>query len=400
MSVSQNHLRIARFFLFVTFTAWVVTGCKDTSTPVPEGNRYLIDATFAGELSRQQIQVIAAGVNPLLSAVVTSGVKLYKVRYKTVNVDGSEIEASGAVAFPEGERSFPMLSVQHGTITAEEDAPSNLVPGSDFMSYGGLFGSLGYIAVFPDYIGYGSSKHLPHPYEHRESLGRASLDMLRAVKEMINGDAYMRWNNKLYISGFSEGGFATLSLQKMLEEDAKDEFDLRASTCGAGAYNKTAFMKYLVNNETHGDAGYNRLYAWVLQSYNWIYKVDLPMSHFFTEPYATAVAQPAPGNTLGVSFNQMLQPAFVQGLNDGTEAKLIAAIADNDLLDWKPVTPTQLYHGTADELVFSFNSETAYESMKAKGATELELIMLPGRTHTSAVLDYLMGTYTFFSSKP
>src|SRR5690606_10155826 len=128
-------------------------------------NQYLIDATLVQELSQADVMRVADTVDPILAALVRHGVRLYRVTYKTVNVDGSEIEASGAIAFPLSEQAFPMLSVQHGTITSEASAPSNLTPGSEFMKYGSVFAAFGYITVFPDYIGYGASKHLPHPYE-------------------------------------------------------------------------------------------------------------------------------------------------------------------------------------------------------------------------------------------
>lgn len=401
MSFSPNSIRKTLSYFLVITTITFFIGCKDKNDePLPQANQYLVEAVTVGELSQQQIAGIANEVNPLLGSLVKSGVRLYKITYKTRNTDGSEIQASGAVAFPMGDQEYPMLSVQHGTITSEASAPSNFTSGNEFMQFGTVFGSLGYIAVFPDYIGYGDSRQFPHPYEHRETLGSASLDMLRAVKEFVEESDDLKWNKKLYISGFSEGGYATLSLQKKLEEEAKGEFDLRASTCGAGAYNKTEFTKYLINNETHGRGSYNRSYIWVLLSYNRIYKLNHPVSYFFREPYASQIEKDQHLAAPDGSFHEMLQPDFVEKVNNGTETGFINAVADNNLLDWKPVTPTQLYHGTADELVFYFNTKTAYESMIAKGATQVELKTLEGKDHATAVMDYLIGTYSFFSSKP
>ncbi len=400
MSFSQLFFRQYRAYGLVLFFSVVLFSCRENREPRPLENQYLVEAKAVGEISREQIITAANSVLPGLGNVVRTGVKLYKITYKTTNVDGTEIVASGAVVVPVGDQQYPMLSIQHGTITSDVSAPSNFSPGSEVAQSGSVFAGLGYIAVFPDYIGYGASAHLPHPYEHRESLGTACLDMLRATKEFIAGSPEYKWNSKLYISGFSEGGYATLSLQKMLEEDAAGEFDLRASTCGAGAYNKTAFMKHLVNNQTHGIASYNRSYLWVVLSYNRIYGLNYPVSHFFKEPFASEVEKKQHMAELKGSFDGMLKDEFVKGINDGGEKEFIAAIADNDLLDWKPVTPTQLYHGTADELVFYFNSETTYQSMKAKGATQVELKTLAGKTHSTAVVDYLIGTYSFFNSKP
>jgi predicted peptidase len=46
------------------------------------------------------------------------------------------------------------------------------------------------------------------------------------------------------ITGYSEGGFATMALQKKMEEQFPNEFNLVTSSCGAGAYNKTAAELY------------------------------------------------------------------------------------------------------------------------------------------------------------
>lgn len=400
MSVSLIFFRKFRASGLVLFFSVLLFSCRENPEPLPREDQHLVEATAMGEISREQIVTAANSVLPGLGNVVKTGVKLYRITYKTTNVDGTEIVASGAVVVPLDDQPYPMLSVQHGTIWDDASAPSNFSPGTEVTEFGGVFAALGYIAVFPDYIGYGASKHLPHPYEHRESLATACLDMLRAAKEFVAKTNEFKWNNKLYISGFSEGGYATLSLQKMLEESAAGEFDLRASTCGAGAYNKTAFMKYLINNPTHGIASYNRSYLWVVLSYNRIYNLNYPVSHFFKEPFAAAIEQQQHRADLKGSFDGMLKNEFAEGINDGNEKEFIAAIADNDLLDWKPVTPTQLYHGTADELVFYFNSETAYQSMKAKGATQVELKTLQGKTHSTAIADYLIGTYSFFNSKP
>lgn len=400
MSLSQIFFQKYRAYGLLLVLLALLSGCRENPDPLPREDQYLVEATAVGEISREQIVTAANSLVPGLGNVAKTGVKLYRVTYKTKNVDGTDIMASGAIILPVGDQEYPMLSVQHGTIWDDASAPSNFSAGTEVTEFGGIFASLGYIAVFPDYIGYGASKHLPHPYEHRESLATACLDMLRAAKEFVAKSNGYKWNNKLYISGFSEGGYATLSLQKKLEETAGGEFDLRASTCGAGAYNKTAFMKHLVNSPTHGIASYNRSYLWVILSYNRIYNLNYPVSHFFKEPFASEIEKKQYLADLKGSFNGMLKDEFIKGVNDGNEKKFIEAIADNDLLDWKPVTPTQLYHGTADELVFYFNSETAYKAMKAKGATQVELKTLEGKTHSTAVIDYLVGTYSFFSFKP
>ncbi len=402
MKYTRNICFHRQFPVLLFVFIFLFASCKpdEPATPGPPATDYLVEGTFVNELSKETISQQAAILSPVLSGMVQHGALLYKITYKTTNTDGQEILASGAMAIPKtAGTEFPLLSVQHGTIFSDESAPSNFNEGSEMTLYGSLFAALGYIAVFPDYIGYGASREYPHPYEHRSSLASASLDMLRAVKEFLTLNEEFKWNKKLFISGFSEGGYATLSLQKKIEEEAASEFNLVASSCGAGAYNKTAFMQHLVNNPTHGNVGYNRSYLWVLLTYNSVYGLNKPMSYYFKEPYATQIAQQQQQASIPVSFHTIFNDSFIESLNGNTDEAFRAAVADNDLLDWKPVTPTQLYHGTDDELVYYFNSETAYEAMKAKGATAVELKALPGKNHTTALNDYLFGTYSFFISK-
>ncbi|CAG5070449.1 hypothetical protein DYBT9623_02995 [Dyadobacter sp. CECT 9623] len=373
---------------------------KPPVTPEPEEeNQYLLRSEDISTLSKEQITERARDINPLLAGYVKAGIKVYKLSYKTKNTDGTDITASGALILPDTDQPASMISVQHGTIREDISAPSNFADDSEAASFGALFGSMGYIIAYPDYIGYGDSKDLPHPYEHRASLASASLDMLRAAKEFLKDQEEVEWDEKLYIAGYSEGGFATMSLQKKIEEEAAGEFNLRASSCGAGAYDKTAFMKYIVNTPTHGLASYNFSYLWVLLTYDRIYKLNKPASYYFKEPYATEIAKSGANVRIATSFDSILTDSFKKALNDGTDKGFIDAIGDNDVYNWKPKTPTRLYHGSSDELVFYFNSEKAYNTMKGLGA-DVQLTTIPGGTHSSSIVAFLVGTLGFFTATP
>lgn len=393
--ISTPLLKNNWFVLFLTLL--ILTGCDKEDKPVDpvQENKYLKESSLIKELSKDDI----VKLNPLLAGYVKNNVKAYKITYRTTNIDGTEITASGAVILPVSDQPLSMISVQHGTITTDAEAPSNFASNSEASSFGALFSSMGYIISYPDYIGYGASKDIPHPYEHRASLGSASLDMLRATRELLKGQNAVKWDEKLFLAGYSEGGYATMSLQKRIEEEAPAEFNVRASSCGAGAYDKTAFMKEIVNNTTHGLSNYNRLYLWVMLSYDRIYKLNKPATYYFKEPWATQIAA-ANGDPSKVviekSFNAVLTDSFKKALNDGTDQDFIKAVADNDVYNWKPKTPTRLYHGTKDQLVFYFNSVNAVTAMKKQGAADVELIPVPEGDHASSISTYLLGTLAFF----
>lgn len=398
MKQRYNFISLRKAWLLVVWGTLFLASCSRDDEPSAPQNQYLVESSVITELSKDQVIQQVTALSPVLSGFVRNGVKAYRLTYKTKNTDGTEILASGALIVPITTQPAALLSVQHGTITSEEQAPSNYGAGSEAATAGSLFGALGYIIAYPDYIGYGASKDIPHPYEHRASLASASLDMLRAAKEFLKNQDEVDWNEKLYLAGYSEGGFATLSLQKKIEEEASSEFNLRASSCGAGAYDKTSFVKYLVNTPTSGVAGFNRSYLWVTLTYNQVYGLNRPASAFFKEPYATQIQQSGLNTNINVSFNTIFTDSFIKGINDGTDKAFLDAVADNDVYDWKPVTPTQLYHGTADRLVFYFNSQNAFDAMTRRGATSIALIPIQGGDHDTSLSDYLFGTLTFFTT--
>ena len=399
MKKRYDFLRLRQGWILLAFSLLFFSSCDRNDPPAEPQNQYLVGSDVAVELSKDEIAKQLVGFGPLVSSFLRNGIKGYRITYKTKNTDGREITASGALILPVTTAAVSLVSVQHGTITNDEEAPSNFKGGAD-ASLNTLFSSLGYIISAPDYIGYGASKDLPHPYEHRASLASASLDMLRAAKEFLKGQNAVKWNNKVYIAGYSEGGFASMAMQKMMEEGAATEFDLRASSLGAGAYDKTAFMKYLINTKTHGIAGFNRSYLWVTLTYDRVYGLNRRKSAYFKEPFATQIQNNGLDANINVSFNTIFTDAFVKGVNDGTDKGFLDAVADNNVYDWKPKTPTQLYHGNADQLVFFFNSKNAFDAMRKRGATNVDLIEIPGGDHASSIQTYLFGTVTFFSSTP
>jgi pimeloyl-ACP methyl ester carboxylesterase len=403
MQKSTASVLLHKLSFLLLWSLIILNSCTDDKPdPVPpvDENFYLKESTSIKTLTKAQILQNAGDLAAFVTSYVKNDVKVYKITYKTKNTDGSEITASGALVIPIVTGPASMISVQHGTIRNKTEAPSLFKDDTEGALFGSIFGSMGYIIAYPDYIGYGASENLPHPYEHRASLASASLDMLRAAKEFLKGQTDIKWDEKLYVAGYSEGGFATMSLQRKIEEEASSEFNLRASSCGAGAYDKTAFMKYVINTKTDGVASYNSLYLWVLLTYDRIYKLNKPASYYFTNEYAAKITASGENVSIPVSFHLSLNDSFKKALNDGDDKGFIDAIGDNDVYKFKPKTPTRLYHGDSDPLVFYFNSVNAYNAMKAQGATNVQLITVPRGTHSSSIYTFLLGTLDFFTNTP
>ena len=91
-------------------------------------------------------------------------VQIWNITYETI-YKGSNIIASGRAFVPLGNgEEFSYLTFAHGTITADRDAPSALSNVDIETFVYAAMASTGFITVVPDFIGFGSSKEIMHPY--------------------------------------------------------------------------------------------------------------------------------------------------------------------------------------------------------------------------------------------
>lgn len=386
-----------RIFLLLFLFA-MVTSCQDDDPPEPYEPIYLESYETVSTLSREEIQgMISEGgmFPPAISAFVQFGIKAIRITYHTVDVDGEPMLVSGALLVPQGSEPLPMLSFQHGTLANASEAPSLFQ--SAYTDQLMVFASMGYNTALPDYIGYGASANSEHPYEHRASLATATRDMIRASYEYFKVENLKDPDDRLFLSGYSEGGFATMAAIKLMQEEHSDEFQVTAATLGAGAYNKTATAEYVISSDENQE--YINTFVWVLDVYNRIYpQLQRPYSHYYNEPWATQIEQNGVFTPIELNPSLLFRSEFVTSVLDGTDIEMLETLADNDCYNWKPEFPIRLYHGDADRLVPYLNSQTAYQAMVAQGTENIELITTEGGTHETTLESFIMGTFNFFFS--
>ena len=374
----------------------LITNCSKSdetngSTPYVD-NKYLISSEFLRSHSANGLALVAGAFISLSDlSDPLKNIEAYKIKYKTTDVDGSEIVASGVVFVPQGDAEMPIVSYQHGTISNNDNAPSNVESlGNDEYTIMAAFSSFGFVVSMPDYIGYGASVASEHPYEHGNSLGSTSYDMLKATKEFLTNEE-VKANNKLFLLGYSEGGYATLALQKYLED--KGDLSITHSLPSAGAYNKTEFSKNILNQNI--ELPHMANYLWVLYTYNRIYEnLRRPWSDYVLAPYAEVL--------ININFKEITQISldefetnpqklftadFLKNLNDETDKAFLSALSDNDLLDWTPIAPITFYHGTEDQFVYPLNSISAAATLKEK-STEVTYVPMEGENHYTGSIEY------------
>jgi pimeloyl-ACP methyl ester carboxylesterase len=385
------------------FSFLISAGCKneenqifpDAATSQPSAVLpVLVQADLIGEYTPSQI-ANRIGNRPEISLFTKYKVKVYKITYRTTNVDNKPVQASGALLVPVADKPLPLISHQHGTITDNKHAPSNYGPGSESYTFGTVLASSGFMVAAPDYIGYGASKNVTHPYEHAASLASASLDMLRASREFFTRNQ-IPYTDQLFLAGYSEGGYATMALHKLIEEKHAGEFTVTASAPGAGAYNKTAFAKDILSSDKPLD--FINSYLWVLQTYNKVYSLNRSFSAFLNPPYARAVEARGVEAQVSKYPKELFTQKFREDILTSRDTAMLNAFKDNDIYDWKPAAPLLLLHGTNDDFVPFYNTASAYEAMQARGATQVQLKKIEGGNHFTSIGPYTLETFMFFNS--
>ena len=385
----------------VILTITILTGCKkDEITPDENKNTYLVKSQLIATANKSQILLVVSlypEIYDKVSQMDLLSVNVYKLSYNTTDVEGNDILASGAVIVPITDKPLPLLSYQHGSLFNLAEAPSMYSIGIETRGLATFMASAGYAVSVPDYLGYGESSSYPHPYEHANTLASASYDMLMATKEFLKDNKIVT-SDKLFLTGYSEGGNATMALHKYIEENT--DLVVTMSAPASGAYNKTAFAKRIL--EINEDLDFLPRFMWVIDSYNWIYGLDRPWSAYVNEPYAASLeAVNSPLNLADLNINHNPQLLFttsmIEGVLNSTDSEFLSALSDNDIFNWKPKFPVTLYYGTADDYVFPLNSETAYDAMLAKGASITKKVY-QGANHNIAVVPYMMDMFDLFET--
>ncbi|WMN07722.1 phospholipase [Marivirga arenosa] len=373
--------KFLRLFSLVILSV-LVFACNNDDDLENEFNfQHVVSYEFLDSISTEDISARFGG-NNLVGGFINFDITAHKITYMTENYDGTEVEASGLILIPIVQGSAKLTSFQHSTlakdanpqIDQENRAPSYLPENNaEIHLSAALFAANGYMISAPDYIGYGSTGDMFHPYEHAQTTATTSYDMLIAAREYAEFlEVKMRADDngteELHLLGYSQGGNSTMALHKYIEETQPGEFNIIRSAMGAGAYHKSAVGNYIFNFE--GELGFSiSLYLWVMDTYDRVY-LQRGLDYYLNEPYATEVENGGYFALSNTNPQEIFTTEFIDEINDPNSG-FSQALADNNVHDWKANAPIKLYHSRNDGLVPYFNSVDAYENLTANGSEEV-----------------------------
>lgn len=404
-------LKTVAVIIVVLFISGLNSCKKDDVKEEDDAGEYFVSSQSLKIRTKAELGVLytflGASYLPAFDLVpqVKTGVSIQKIIYKTDYLS-NKINASGLVCLPDEPGEYPILCFQNGTNTLHANAPSKNYNDQLFAVLEGV-ASMGFIVVIPDYLGFGESEQIDHPYLHTETTVSTILNMIRASKEFSEiENTVAKPNNDLYILGYSQGGWATLSLQKAIEQNYSSEFHLVASACGAGPYNMTALNDYVLS-QTEYPMPY--FLAYILKGHKSVGSITNAYSDVFNSVYASKIDQYFDGKhsgdeinaVLNTTISQLIAPGYLSGYKtDSKYASIRSAFEKNSVAAWNVSTPTRLIHADLDVYVPISISEKMVADFRAIGVSEtkLNMVTINGFDHSGGIVPTGVNAVLWFLS--
>ncbi|RUM70215.1 MAG: hypothetical protein DSZ08_05175 [Sulfurovum sp.] len=363
----------------------LLSGCGNLDQPDNEtvnGGEVVVD------LDGQSIKksLLQSGISGVDNNTTVYGYKAYKIPYTTTDEQGDSVEASGLMVVPKGlpalvytKLGLSMVSDDHGTIFANQESPTKLAslnnaPSGSSVILTSLFG---FVTLQPDYIGFGDSNKHYHPFVLKKSLANATVDFIKAAKQFALKNA-ITLNGQLFLTGYSEGGYAALATLQKIEKE--EEMSVTMAAPMAGPYALTLMAKKVLSAPTlsvpsfMADVGY----AYALT-------YDQDVASVINEPYASTLEGLLDGSKVRTQIDAKLikkttgadglfNPLFVQGFFTNPNHWFVKATEKNNLHNWVPKTAVRFMHCQGDEVIPYALSTLTVKTMSAMGAKNIALL--------------------------
>lgn len=333
---------------------------------------------------------------PAIFLAAKKGVNIYDVLYSTTYADGSIVKASGLVFAPIGEkRKLPMMVYNQGTEICRERALTFRGEQAMCMAYA----TDDYLVLMPDYVGMAEGDRC-HLYLHAATEAQATVDMMDAVTQNIETFG-VKGYDKIFLSGYSQGGHACLATHRLLQEKYADKYKVTASSPMSGPYD-VYYSVYEGRNKHYDYPGYM---AYLFKGYYESIGKPEKVGEVFISPIDSLLPPLLNGYYPMSEVDKLLpdtafkavKPEFYKEFEENPNQPFRKYLESNNVYDWKPDAPVQLCYCDNDEQVTYKNSVIAYETMKKNGAKKVELWRAGKKfRHISCALFSMVYTKMFF----
>ena len=313
------------------------------------------------------------------------GYTAYKIPYKTTNEKGVEVSVSGLMVVPTGlpevvteHIGLSLVSDDHGTIFANYEAPT--IIGETTSAPAGsaiiLTALAGFVTLQPDYIGFGDSDDI-HPFVLKKSLANATVDFIIAAREFATSNS-IKLNGQLFLTGYSEGGYAALATLQKIEAEGNLTVTMAAPMAGPYAMEAMAMGVLSQPKLTVPSFMANVGYAYA-DAY------DKEFTSIINEPYASKLKNLFSGDynrtqidveltydTTGDSG--LFAQSIVTGFFTDADNWFRKAVVENSIHKWSAKTPVRLVHCMGDDVIPYGISQMAEGNMQAMGSADTKIV--------------------------
>ncbi|MGE5340575.1 MAG: alpha/beta hydrolase family protein [Candidatus Omnitrophota bacterium] len=400
----------------------LLTGLTETvalrSAYGQETNGRLLGTTLGTSLLNEILETLFSIFKDALEVVQNSQVSIRKTQYTSLSSDlKNETILTGLLIIPRviPGNTLPIMCFQHGTEILKDFAPSqyiiNKIQYFIEVLIGMIFAASGkYAVLMTDYQGLGDDETHIQPFVVADSLSQSVVDFLRATKDIYFKANNLNWDQELFLTGYSEGGYVTMATAQKIQEKYANEFTITACAPLAGPYSISEGMRLvMIGNMPYR---YRHFLPMTIRGYNARYG-DTFAGGFFTKKRAfkpeyqhlwdlvdgyhseEEVIERMPPVPREILSNEILR-AFEE-----RDPIVLDALRANDTYNWKPRIPMQLFHARADEVIPYANSEIAQGEFRKRGI-EIPIISInplsffPGPVHLKASIPCFAAAYNWF----
>jgi hypothetical protein len=193
----------------------------------PRTTAALSAAQFTGALNSS-----TSGAQLLqLAGTPKCGVTVSHIDFLTTGAANESTTSSAAVMVPTGTDPActgkrPVVLYAHGTTISKSFNMAALLDSTNAASsettlVAATFAAQGYIVIAPNYAGYDTSTLSYHPYVNYKQQSQEMIDALNAGRAALTNSAVGAGDTdsgKLYVTGYSEGGYVAMAALKAMDE--------------------------------------------------------------------------------------------------------------------------------------------------------------------------------------
>ncbi|MEN5159375.1 alpha/beta hydrolase family protein [Achromobacter spanius] len=314
-----------------------------------------------------------------------NAVNLYRVSYASVIPERGNLPtiATGLVAVPDtSQLALPIVSYQHGTVYGKHEVPSYPEQAPETQLMIAQFAGQGYAVIGADYFGLGDSTE-PEGYMVKGSHQQASYDMLLAARAVLAD--LKRSSNKLFLAGWSQGGFVTMAFLEKLEAAG---VAVQATATASAPVDVSVALNGFLQFPRPNDASWVTS-LFILSSFSYENYYGQPgLARSLINPAYYEVSRKAYARE---PFNASDVPTDLRKLirAEYFDPKFFAASAYGRLVAqaqsyrWVIQTPVRNYYGDTDEAISTGLGQLAatYQHAMGAGNAKVEAISTGATTH-------------------